>query len=118
MKKSLNQDDDAEEASKNDIARNNCTDDVVGNKAEEAFDEISDEKTQLQHFEAKAAEQANLPLDEKESIQNKSEANSAHQQLKNLLICNYCDKGFANEDMLRNHTEIDHRSGRIRYRRI
>ena len=52
------------------------------------------------------------------SIQNKSEATSGNKQIKNLLVCNFCDKGFANEVELRNHTRIDHGSERIRYRRI
>ena len=116
--KSLNQGDDAEEAIKNDITRSNLTDDVEVNKAEEAFDKKGDEITQLQHSEANAAEKASLDEKVTESIQNKSEANSANLQLKNLLLCHYCDQGFANEDLLREHTEIDHRSRRIRYRRI
>ena len=39
---------------------------------------------------------------------------SAHPQL--ILICNYCDKGFESEEILREHTSIEHRSGRIRFR--
>ena len=39
---------------------------------------------------------------------------SAHPQ----LICNYCDKAFESEESLREHTSIEHRSGRIRFRRV
>ena len=103
--------DGAEEAFKDD--------DVKGNKAEEASDKVNYEKIPLQHSEVDAAEQASLPAEEKVTkYTNKSEATSVQQQRKNLLVCNYCDKGFANEEVLRDHTEIDHQSGRIRYRII
>ena len=99
-----------------------------GDNTEEVFYKITDEKTQIQHPEGNTVEKTDLTADasqekknydiEKvtESTVNKS-GETAHQQFKNLLICNYCDKGFANEELLREHTSIDHRSGRIRYRR-
>ena len=110
--------------------------DDKSDQAEEApehqiHDEKSDEKTQFKRSEARAntAEQAYLPANDStkenndiENIskpaQNMSEATSGHQQFKNWLVCNYCDQSFANEGLIRNHTEIEHRSGRIRYRRI
>ena len=95
-----------------------------GDDAEEAFDNKDDEKTQFQQREADKAEQAkeisqaDSTADEKvsNSISNKSEGTTSNQQPKNLLICNYCNEGFVNEALLRDHTEIIHRSGRIRYR--
>ena len=66
-------------------------------------------------LKAEAPEQACFEEKVTESI-NKFEATSAHQQQKKLLVCNYCDEGFANEEELKDHTEIDYRSGRIRYR--
>ena len=114
---SANQDDDAEEALRNDTIGDNLTDTTGGNDAEEAFDKI-DEKNEFQQSEAETAEQADFPADDKftKSIQNKSAGTPSHQQPKNLLVCNYCNEGFANEVLLRDHTEIVHRSGRIRYR--
>ena len=49
-----------------------------------------------------------------ESFHELGDTISTHQQ----LICNYCDKGFENEEILREHTSIEHRSGRIRFRRV
>ena len=39
----------------------------------------------------------------------------AHQQFN--LICNYCDNTFKDEVVLKEHTLIEHNSGRIRFRR-
>ena len=88
--------------------------------------EKSDEKAQFKQSEANTAraEQADLPAGdsnenndiENKSTQNISETTSGNQQLKNWLVCNYCDQSFANEGLLRDHTENDHRSRRIRYR--
>ena len=100
-------------------------------EAEEAphhhvHDEESDAKTQFKRSEANAAEKADLADDLKEnnhieniskSLQNMSEATSGHQQFNNWLVCNYCDQSFVNEGLLRDHTEINHGSRRIRYRR-
>ena len=92
--------------------------------------EKSYEKTQFKQSEANTAraEQADLPAgDSKEnndieniskSPQNMSETSSDNQQLKNWLVCNYCDQSFGNEGLLRVHTENDHGSRRIRYRII
>ena len=100
--------------------------DGKSDQAEEApehkiHDEKSDEKTQFKRSEARAntAEQADLPANDStkenndiENIskpaQNMSEATSGHQQFKNWLVCNYCDQSFANEGLIRNHTEIEH----------
>ena len=116
--------DDAEEAFGNAITSNNITDDVenIECNAEEASSNISDQKPT--QSEANTAEQADIPVaGSKENNSdngniNKSEATSGNDQLKNWLVCNYCDQGFANEGLLRDHTEIDHGSRRIRYRRI
>ena len=127
--KSANKADDAEEACRKAITSNNITDDVenVECNAEEAFNEISGQKTQFKQSEANTAEQAELPVagsrENDSDIENvnksaESEATSGHEQFKNWLICNYCDQGFANEEILRDHTEIIHASGRIRYRRM
>ena len=125
--KSSNKDADDEEASRNAITRNNLTDGSEGNNAEEAFNEVCDEKKQYQHSEADAADQADLPAEdsmkncavEKDiKSKNKSEPTFAQQEFKNLLVCNYCDEGFENEDFLRDHTSTEHRSGRIRYRTL
>ena len=88
----------------------------------------SDEKTKFKQSEPNTAEQADSPADDSKenndienitkSMQNMSEATSDHQKFKNWLVCNYCDKSFANEGLLRDHTEIDHGSRRIRYRKI
>ena len=106
---SSNQVDYAEEALRNTIISGNFTDDIEGNDAEEASDK---EKPAFNHSEANTAAQADLPADDlKENcdIEILSE---------NCLVCNYCDQGFENEEVLRNHTEIEHGSRRIRYRRI
>ena len=94
------------------------TDDAECNEAEEAFDKIDDKKTEFQQSEAETAEQADFPADDKvtKSMQNKFEGTLSHQHSKNVLVCNYCNEGFTNEVFLREHTEIVHRSGRIRYR--
>ena len=34
------------------------------------------------------------------------------------LVCNFCDKEFRNEAILKDHTRIEHNSGRIRYRQV
>ena len=34
------------------------------------------------------------------------------------LVCNFCDKGFRNETILKEHTRIEHNSGRVRYRQV
>ena len=124
--KSANKFDDAEEALSNAVTGNNVTDDVenIECNAEEAFNKISDQKTQFKQSEDNTAEQAELPVagskENDSDIENINmfEATSGHAQFKNWLVCNYCDQGFANEEILRDHTETDHGSGRIRYRRI
>ena len=114
--KSPTQDTDAEEAC------TNATIDVEDNNAEEVSVQICDEKTPFQQSEVDTAEQVELIVDDSKdncaAEKVKSDTTSADQQWKNLLICNYCDKGFANEEVLRDHTSTDHRSGRIRYRKI
>ena len=88
------------------------------NDAKEAFEKIDDHDTQFQQSGADTAEQAGFPTDDKvtKSIHNKSEGTYSHQQPKPLLVCNYCNEGFENEVLIRDHTEIVHKSGRIRYR--
>ena len=116
--------DNAEKAFGNAITSNNITDDVenIECNAEEASSNISDQKPT--QSEANTAEQADIPVaGSKENNSdngniNKSEATSGNDQFKNWLVCNYCDQGFANEGVLRDHTEMDHGSRRIRYRRI
>ena len=39
----------------------------------------------------------------------------SHQQFN--LICNYCENGFQDEVVLKEHTLIEHNSGRIRFRK-
>ena len=34
------------------------------------------------------------------------------------LVCNFCDEGFGNKTILKEHTRIKHNSGRVRYRRV
>ena len=73
--------------------------------------------------EAYTAEQADIPKynydAEKatEFIKSKSKENSSKQQLK-TLICLFCDKKFENEDLIKDHTNIEHKSGRLRFKRI
>ena len=42
-------------------------------------------------------------------------SSNQHQQFE--LICNFCNEGFENEEVLKEHTSIKHNSGRIRFRR-
>ena len=91
-------------------------------EAEQAVVSFTD-KSDLQHPEAHTAEQADIQKDNynaakaTKSIENMSEENSAEEQPKNL-ICYFCDKGFENEDLIKDHTEIEHNSRRVRIKRI
>ena len=49
------------------------------------------------------------------SLENKFEAFSTNQ-CKNI-VCYFCEKEFENEELLQNHTRIDHGSRRIRIKR-
>ena len=50
-----------------------------------------------------------------ESLSHKlNDTVSGYQQFE--LVCNFCEKGFGNETLLKDHTIIEHNSGRIRYR--
>ena len=124
-----------EAAIETDSEKDTKVQDEESDQAEEAphrnvHAEKSDEKTQFKQSEANTAraEQADLPAGDSnenndienisKSTQNMSETTSGNQQLKNWLVCNYCDQSFANEGLLRDHTENDHGSRRIRYRII
>ena len=105
--------------------------DEESDKAEEALHRnVHAEKSyeKIQESNTARAEKADLPAGNSnenndienisKSTQNMSETTSGNQQLKNWLVCNYCDQSFANEGLLRDHTENDHGSRRIRYRII
>ena len=117
------EDDNAEEALRNAGAKSNLKNGIQSDNAEEAFAEKSDDKSNSQHPEAYTAEQADIPKynydAEKatEFIKSKSKENSAKQQLK-TLICLFCDKKFENEELIKDHTNIEHKSGRLRFKRI
>ena len=76
-----------------------------------------------QEHDAYTAEEADVPKDNNnaekatESIKNKSLENSAKQRLYNF-ICYFCDKEFETEDLIKDHTEFEHRSRRARIKRV
>ena len=65
----------------------------------------------LKHPVEKAVEETGLSVDFSVPPTKPSTTNLTAKR----LICNYCKKGFENEDALRGHTRTDHNSGRIRY---
>ena len=50
--------------------------------------------------------------------QNNDEKSHALNYKQFDLVCNFCDKGFRNETILKEHTRIEHNSGRVRYRQV
>ena len=50
----------------------------------------------------------------KQELLGDGDKNSSNQQL--ILICNFCNKEFENEEELKDHTSIEHNSGRLRFK--
>ena len=55
-------------------------------------------------------------IDYEELKKTNNEKVSSDQQFE--LVCNYCNEGFEHETALKDHTSIEHNSGRIRFRKI
>ena len=67
------------------------------------------------------AEQAAPPrpqtphYEQEQIFTSKQDTISSNQQF--ILICNFCKSEFANEEELKDHTSLEHSSGRIRFER-
>ena len=55
-------------------------------------------------------------IDDEEVKKANDEKVSSDKQFE--LVCNYCNEGFEHERALKDHTSIEHNSGRIRFRKI